>query len=222
MGDLNSEINEERMGIFWNTYNFKSLVKKPTCFKSIENPSCVDLMLTSKSLYFQHTSIIETVLSDFHKLTVTQMKAKFIKQKPKILNYRNYKFFNNDTFQKDLLHQIHLKVAENIGCKQFEDLFLASLDKYASQKKRLVRANNSPSMTDELYKAIMVRSKLRNKFLKLKTMESSIKYKKQKKFCVSLLRKTMKKFYENLNPNLITDNKKFWEQVKPFFLTKHL
>ena len=117
MEDLNSEIKEERMGFFCNTYNFKSLVKKPTCFKSIENPSCVDLILTNKYLYFQHTSIIETGLSDIHKLTVTQMKAKFIKQKPKILNYRNYKFFNNDTFQKDLLHQIHLKGAENIGCK---------------------------------------------------------------------------------------------------------
>ena len=148
------------------------------------------------------------------------MKGKFIKQKPKILNYRNYKFFNNDTFQKDLLHQIHLKGAGNIGCKQIEELFLASLDKYAPQKKRLVRANNSPFMTDELYEAIMVRSRLRNKSLKLKTMETRIKYKKQRNFCVSLLRKTKRKFYENLNPNLITDNKKFWKQVKPFFSDK--
>ena len=94
------------------------------------------------------------------------------------------------------------------------------MDKYAPQKKSLVRANNSPFMTDELYKAIMVRSRLRNKFLKLKTMESRIKYKKQRNFCVSLLRKTKRKFYENLNPNLIIDNKKFWKQVKPFFSDK--
>ena len=66
----------------------------------------------------------------------------------------------------------------------------------------------------------MVRSRLRNKFLKLKTMESSIKYKKQRNFCVSLLRKTKNKFYENLNPNLITDNKNFWKQVKPSFSDK--
>ena len=102
--------------------------------------------------------------------------------------------------------------AENFGCKQIEELFLATLDKYAPQKKRLVRANNSPLMTDEFYKAIMVRS--------METMESRTKYKKQRNFCVSLLRKTKKKFYENLNPNLITDNKKFWKQVKPFFSDK--
>ena len=119
-----------------------------------------------------------------------------------------------------MLHQIHLKGAENFGCKQIEELFLATSDKYAPKKKRLVRANNSPFMTDELYKAIMVRSRLRNKFLKLKTMESRTKYKKQRNFCVSLLRKTKKKFYENLNPNLITDNKKFWKQIKPFFSDK--
>ena len=102
----------------------------------------------------------------------------------------------------------------------FNFISMASLDKYAPQKKRLVRANNSPFMTDELYKAIMVRSRLRNKFLKLKTMESSIKYKKQRNFCVSLLRKTKKKFYGNLYPNLITDNKNFWKQVKSFFSDK--
>ena len=98
MGDLNSEIGEDRMNIFCNTYNFKSLVKEPTCFKSIDNPSCVDLILTNKSLCFQHTSVIETGLSDFHKLTLTQMKYTFQKQQPKILNYRNYKFYNNGKF----------------------------------------------------------------------------------------------------------------------------
>ena len=91
---------------FCNTYNFKSLVKEPTCFKSIENPSCVDLILSNKSLCFQDTVVIETGLSDFHKLTVTQMKSTFQKQQPKTLNYRNYKFFNNDKFRDELQYVI--------------------------------------------------------------------------------------------------------------------
>ena len=67
MGDLNSEIGEDRMNIFCNIYNFKSLVEEP-CLKSIENPTCADLILTNNSA-------IETGLSDFHKLTLTQMKS---------------------------------------------------------------------------------------------------------------------------------------------------
>ena len=49
MGDFNSEMSEEPMQIFCNTYNLKSLVSKPTCYKNIENPSCIDLILTNKS-----------------------------------------------------------------------------------------------------------------------------------------------------------------------------
>ena len=58
-------------------HNFKNLVKEPTCFKNIENPSCIDLILTNKPLYFQTTAVIETGISDFHKLTVTILKSSF-------------------------------------------------------------------------------------------------------------------------------------------------
>ena len=65
------------MNVFCNTYYFKCLVKEPTCFKNINNPSCVDLILPNKSLFFQHTKVIETGLSDFHRLTVTMMKSTY-------------------------------------------------------------------------------------------------------------------------------------------------
>ena len=54
MGDLNSEMCEEAMNTFCNTYNLKCLVKEPTCFKSIEKPSCIDLILTNKALFPTH------------------------------------------------------------------------------------------------------------------------------------------------------------------------
>ena len=85
-------------------------------------------------------------------------------------------------------------------------------------KTEYIRANNSPFMNNELSKAIMVR--LRNKYLKLNTVESRDAYKKQRNHCVSLLRKVKKNFYEHLNPSLITDNKIFWTQMKPFFSDK--
>ena len=71
-------------------------------------------------MFSTYVPVIETSLSDFHKLTVAQMKATFHKQQPKVLNYRNYKFFNNDLFSNDLLHAIHLK-GVSVGCKQFQD-----------------------------------------------------------------------------------------------------
>ena len=81
------------MQVFCNNYNFKNLVKEPTCFKNIEKPTCIDLILTNRPLCFQNTIVFDIGLSDFHKLTITTMKANFQKQKPIILNYRNYYFF---------------------------------------------------------------------------------------------------------------------------------
>ena len=63
-------------------------------------------------------------------------------------------------------------------------------------------------MNKNLTKAIMVRSRLRNKCLKYKTCESRDAYKNQRNYCVTLLRETKISFYEHLNPKFIIDNKK--------------
>ena len=47
-------------------------------------------------------------------------------------------------------------------------------------------------------------------------------YRKQRNYCVSLIRKAKCNFYEHLHPKLICDNRKVWKQVTPFFPTKHV
>ena len=83
---------EQETGDFMDLFAFKNLVKEPTCFKS-GNPRCIDLILTNSGRNFQHTTAIETGLSDFHKMVVTVLKASFDKQKQNIVNYRDYKNF---------------------------------------------------------------------------------------------------------------------------------
>ena len=94
------------------------------------------------------------------------------------------------------------------------------LDKFAPLKKKYIRANHSKFVTKELSKAIMLRSKLRNQFLKTKTQESKLKYNKQRNLCVSITRKAKRSYYENLDLKEITDSKKFWATVKPLFSNK--
>ena len=154
---------EGTIQIFYTTYNFKCLVKEATCFQSINSPSCIDPILTNKSLCFQKTAVVETGLSDFHRLTFTVMKSTFQKQVLKILSYRNYKSFNNTLFQNDLMYEISKIGLNNINCEQFENIFMLTLNKHALSKIRYVRATNSPCMNNDTYKAIMVRSRLRNK-----------------------------------------------------------
>ena len=63
----------------------------------------------------------------------------------------------------------------------------------------------------------MIRSRLRNKFLRNKTPENRVAYNQQRNFCVSLIRKTKIEYFSNLNEKNITDNKQFWNTIKPFF-----
>ena len=88
-------------------------------------------------------------------------------------------------------------------------------------KQKYIRANNSPFMNKILSKAIMTRSRLRNKFLKNPNNLNKTSYTKYRNYCTSLFRKQKKAFYNNLDTKLITDNKTFWKTVKPLFSDKH-
>ena len=75
-------------------------------------------------------------------------------------------------------------------------------------------------MTKQLRKEIMVKSKLRNEFNKSRTSENWKKYKQQRNKCLSILKGTKTNYFNNVNPKVITDNKKFWTSVKPLFSDK--
>ena len=83
MGDFNSEPTETYMNEFIKIYDLKNLVNEPTCYKNLTNPSCIDLILTNRSKSFQNTVVVETGLSDFHKMTITIMKTYFKKKETK-------------------------------------------------------------------------------------------------------------------------------------------
>ena len=50
----------------------------------------------------------------------------------------------------------------------FSRMFFEVLNKHAPVKTKYLRANHSPFVTKELSKAIMLRSKLRNQYMKCK------------------------------------------------------
>ena len=76
-------------------------------------------------------------------------------------------------------------------------------------------------MTKALPRSIMERTRLRNNFLKNPLVANKLPYTKQRNFCVSLLRKVKREYFANLNEKNITDNKKFWQTVKPFISEKN-
>ena len=78
-----------------------------------------------------------------------------------------------------------------------------------------------PFFTKEISKEIMTRSRLRNKYVKTEMKKNRAIYVKQRNYCVSLLRKSKKKYYENFDGRNVMDNKLFWKTIKPSFSDKN-
>ena len=75
-------------------------------------------------------------------------------------------------------------------------------------------------MTKTLRKAIMIRSRLKNRFHKTRSDKNWLLYKTQRNLCTKLLRKTKKDYFSKLNPKLVLGNKNFWRTIKPYFSDK--
>ena len=110
IGVFNVSIDDPHMESFCESYRFKSLIKDSACFKNLENPSCIDLILTNSPYSFQNSCVIET--TSFHKMIVSVMKTTFQKLKPRIVQYGDYTQFSNNNFRKKLLENLSL---ENIN-----------------------------------------------------------------------------------------------------------
>ena len=57
-------------------------------------------------------------------------------------------------------------------------------------------------MTKNILQEILLRSRLRNKFLKTKTDESKQLYNKQRNLCVNLLRKDERNYFSELDKRI--------------------
>ena len=141
----------------------------------------------------------------------------FQKCKPHIISYWNYKNYGNDVFRSEIQTFCSLNETD-LGL--LKESILCIFNKHAPIRKKHLRVNEAPFMTEEIHNVIMKRSRYRNKFLKDKSQTSRENYKIQRNLCKKLLRKTKKSYFESLNTKKITDNRTFWKTVVPLFTDK--
>ena len=129
-------MEDSRMKRFAEIYKLQNLTKETTCFKNPDNAVYIDLILTHKPLTFKTTYVIETELSDFHKVIVALMKMRFPKLKPQVVSYRKYKNFHNETFLDSLRHELNLQeqFLNEKGLYAFSTTYTEICGKYASKK----------------------------------------------------------------------------------------
>ena len=108
LGDFNAETSSTTIFEYCATYNLKNLIKEPTCFKSLENRTSIDLILTIRPKCFQNSCFWHWVIR-FPEINFPCSES-FQKQKPNIKYcIEAKKKFHNSLFRNDLLNGYYQK-----------------------------------------------------------------------------------------------------------------
>jgi len=164
-----------------------------------------------------HSKSVTCGLSDHHSLVCTMFRAHISILKPTEVNYRCFRKFEELAFLADLesaLSNTNFSALEN-GYARFANIFDRVTNIHAPMKKKFLRGNNAPFVTNEMRNAIRHRSKLRNKARKDKTAASELAYRKQRNKCTQIKRNSIKSYFTKLAEGR-TISKRLWDTIKPF------
>ena len=227
-GDLNVDMDipgSDKKGFLsdlCDTFALTNLINTKTCTKKSEGSS-LDVFLTNHPRCFQHTCVIETALSDYHKLIGSFLRSKFHRLPPKNIHYRDYKNFDENLFLEDMASINFHELFEGDSSDNY-DILTANvrklIDKHAPLKSKKVRGNDKPFVTKELRRAIMKRSRLRTKYNNWKSRENFVAYRQAKRDCDRETDIAKSQYFKRATANGTMNNKEFWKIMKPALTNK--
>ena len=104
-----------------------------------------DLISTNSPCSFQNSSVVETSLSDFHRMIVAVLKTTFQRFPPKIRNYRDYSNFDNEMFRACLFNDL---LNEDVGnLEKLIKVCINTLNNNTPSEKKYTRGNHLPFMS---------------------------------------------------------------------------
>ena len=176
--------------------------------------------MTNKKDLFKNSNVLEVGISDHHSLIITALKSQLVKENAKTKLYRDYSEFNMDNSKAELDNKLKSGVVTEYS--NFQKIFIQVLNNHAPAKKKIMLFNNSPFMTKTLRKAIMHRSRLKKIYIYIRKRNDKNweNCKKQRNFCVDLLHQTKTQYFKNLNVKDLSDKRKVWKTIKPYFSNK--
>ena len=222
IGDLNVNFmqNPHQLHDVCDSFDLKQIVKSPTCFKSLNNPSLLDIILTNCPKSITNSINLPIGISDFHNYISAATKIDCPSNEPKIIFYRSFKNFNNNSYLEDLKEApFHVsQIFDDIDDQMWyhNTLLTAIVDRNAPRKQKTITFKQLPYMNDNLRKAINVKGALRRKYLTVNSQQNWMKYKKQRNLVNKLKRTSLQKYFHDKCNNSSDKGKHFWQIVKPF------
>ena len=217
IGDFNMDINEAGIRSIVEDNGLVNLIHSPTCFK-FANGRCIDLIMTNSKNNCFCSSTFKTGFSDFHHMVYTIVRTTYDRLPPKVVSFRSYRNFSETHFQEELAHKMNENPPENYA--EFENFYITTLNSFAPKKSVIRRGNNKPHVSKKLRKAMMKRTKLKNRANVSRDDEDVQKYKIQRNLVVRMNREAKRCFYKNLDPTKVGNERAFWKTFKTLLSDK--
>ena len=155
------------------------MMKQSTTFKG-DGGLRIDLLITKSKLSFMKTNSFETGFEWSSSYDI--FKTKFKKFEPKKPIYRNFKQYHSDQIKLDIFNVMSAMRTQ----APFENSFVSISDKHAPKKTKILHGNQKSHFNKNLWKQIMITSRLKNKANKSKNPSDIVKFKWQRDMLVNL------------------------------------
>ena len=225
IGDMNIDMKQtvnNQLLSFCDNYGLKNIVEKPTCFKSRDKESLIDVILVSQPKRLNETLVFDTGLSDFHRLICTSTKLHAPKRVPRNIVYRSFRNFDEVSYKEDIEKiPFHIsKVFDDIDDITWchEHLLLDIVNTHAPLKHRTLQRDSLPFMNSAWRKVIFRRNQLRNKFWKQRNRTNWENYRKMRNLANKLRKESEMNYFRERS--LKSDPKDFWKCFKPYLSSK--
>ncbi len=170
IGDMNINMQGKvsELHDLCDLYNLKNIVKEPTCFKSQDNPSLIEVILVAKPRHLHETVVFDTGLSDFHNIICVCTKVYVPWEVPTKIVYRSFKSFDENKYIEDIsiipFHVLYIfdDTDDVVWCHN--KLLSDVVDIHAPLKQRILKKDSVPYMNSKLRKVQYRRNQLRNRY----------------------------------------------------------
>ena len=96
LGGLNIDFGKDinPLSDILDLYGLENMIKGPTCFKNVSQPTTVDVILANVPKRVRSILNTDIGVSDFHNLTLASTKLCIARNAQKEIVYRSYKHFD--------------------------------------------------------------------------------------------------------------------------------
>ncbi len=171
MGDvkfdmLSSTSDENSVSNICNLFDLKNVITLPTCFKTPRG-TLLDVILTPNIKCLQTHGVIDTGLSDYHRMIYMVTKVHTPKPQKRQVTYRSLKTLNVEQYICDLeMASFHVgEIFEDVDDHYYfvNTLFTEITNEHIHLKTRNIKPKQPPFMNAALCKAIINKARLQNK-----------------------------------------------------------